>query len=78
MKPIIWVGLDVHKNSTTAAILIGDEQKAQILRLGPDLNELRRLFRKLAKRGPFARATRPPALASWSTGSSSMTGSPVR
>ena len=52
METIIWVGLDVHKNSTTAAILIGDEQKAQIVRLGPDLNELRRLFRKLAKRGP--------------------------
>jgi transposase len=52
VEPIIWVGLDVHKNSTIAAVLIGDEEKPQVLRLTPDLNELRRLFRKLAKRGP--------------------------
>ncbi len=51
MPPIIWIGLDVHKNSTTVAILEGDEQEPQVMRLGPDLNELRKLFRKLSKQG---------------------------
>ena len=51
MDQSIWVGLDVHKNSTTAAILIGDDSKPQVVRLGSDLNELRRLFRRLSPRG---------------------------
>jgi transposase len=48
---IIWIGLDVHKNSTTAAILEDDAAEAQVLRLGADLNQLCKLFRKLSKRG---------------------------
>jgi transposase len=52
MKPIIWVGLDVHKSSTTVAILgDGSENDVQITRLGADLNELRKLLRGLAQRG---------------------------
>ena len=52
MSEIIWVGLDVHKNSTTAAILEGDARDAEVLKLSADLNQLRKLFRRLAIRGP--------------------------
>ena len=48
---IIWVGLDVHKNSITAAILEGDEVRAEVIRLSSDLNKVRRLFRRLSARG---------------------------
>lgn len=52
MKPIIWVGLDVHKCSTTVAVLDPDSADGvEVIRLGADLNELRKLMRKLAKRG---------------------------
>ncbi|MCA9726476.1 MAG: transposase, partial [Candidatus Eisenbacteria bacterium] len=51
MPSIIWVGLDVHKNSTTAAILEGETSEAQIVRLPADLNQLRKLFRKLSEKG---------------------------
>ena len=51
MPPIIWIGLDVHKNSTTAAILEGVASDPQIVRLGADLNQLRKLLRKLSERG---------------------------
>jgi transposase len=47
----IWVGLDVHKDSITAAVLEGDESRAEILRLSSDLNKIRRLFRRLSARG---------------------------
>ncbi len=51
MSKIIWVGLDVHKNSTTAAVLEGDAREGEVLRLSADLNELRKLFRRLGARG---------------------------
>jgi transposase len=51
MKKMIWVGLDVHKNSTTAAILEDDAREGDVVRLSADLNELRRLFRRLATQG---------------------------
>lgn len=47
----IWVGLDVHKESVTAAIAEGDGQAEQVVKLSSDLNQVRRLFRKLSKRG---------------------------
>lgn len=50
-KPIIWVGLDVHKDSTTAAILEGDASECEMLRLSADLMQARRLFRRLSERG---------------------------
>jgi transposase len=50
-KPIIWVGLDVHKDSITAAVLEGEESEADVIRLHPDLLKVRRFFRRLAKRG---------------------------
>jgi transposase len=50
MSKMIWVGLDVHKNSTTAAILEDDARDGEVLRLSADLNELRKLFRRLGAR----------------------------
>ena len=47
----VWVGLDVHQNSITAAILQGNEQEPMIQRLSGNLNDTRKLFRKLATRG---------------------------
>jgi transposase len=47
----IWVGLDVHKDSITAAILEGDASQAEVVRLSSDLHKVRRLFRRLSVRG---------------------------
>lgn len=51
MSKMFWVGLDVHKNSTTAAILEDDARDGEVVRLSADLNELRKLFRRLGDRG---------------------------
>jgi len=47
----IWVGMDVHQDSITAAVLFGQDNHPQIERLPGDLNAVRRLFRRLSKRG---------------------------
>lgn len=47
----IWVGLDVHSASITAAVLYGDDSQPEIVRLPGDLNATRKLFRKLATKG---------------------------
>ena len=47
----IWVGLDVHKESMTAAIVEDTSDDVQIVQLSSDLNKVRRLFRKLSARG---------------------------
>jgi transposase len=47
----IWVGMDVHQASITAAILHGDDVEPQVVRLPGDLNAARRLFRRLAEKG---------------------------
>ena len=47
----IWVGLDVHKDSTVAAILRGCSADAEVIRLTPDLMKIRRLFRRLSREG---------------------------
>jgi len=52
MNECIYVGLDVHLNSITAAVLDGDVQAPQVIKLSGDLNQTRRLFRRLAKKGP--------------------------
>jgi transposase len=52
MSEYIWVGLDVHVESITAAILEGESDDVQVLKLSGDLNKVRRLFRRLSKRGP--------------------------
>jgi transposase len=47
-----WVGLDVHQNSITAAILQPGATRPTIQQLSGDLNATRRLFRRLASAGP--------------------------
>ena len=54
MSDYIWVGLDVHVESITAAILEGDSQEAEVIKLSGDLNKVRRLMRRLSKKGPGA------------------------
>lgn len=49
--PTIWVGMDVHQASITAAILHDDDQEPEIVRLPGDLNPVRRLFRRLSEKG---------------------------
>ncbi len=51
MEKCIWVGLDVHKESVTAAILEGDDHYAEVVKLSADLQKTRRLFRRLSKQG---------------------------
>ncbi len=47
----VWVGMDVHQDSITAAVLFGESQQPQIERLPGDLNAVRRLFRRLSAHG---------------------------
>ena len=48
-----WVGLDVHKDSITAAILYGDSNDVEIVQLPGEIHPVRRLFKRLEKRGPI-------------------------
>jgi transposase len=52
MSEYIWVGLDVHVESITAAILEGESRDAEVVKLSGDLHKVRRLFRRLSKKGP--------------------------
>jgi len=45
------VGLDVHQNSITVAILEGDSHEPEVVRMNSDLNTVRKMFRRLSKRG---------------------------
>lgn len=47
----IWVGLDVHKESVTAAVLESSATRAEVVRLPGDLQKVRRFFRRLGARG---------------------------
>ena len=47
----VWVGLDVHAHSITAAILYGTSKEPEVIRLSGDLNKVRQLFRRLSERG---------------------------
>ncbi len=52
MSEYTWVGLDVHAESITAAILEGERDHAEVITLSGDLMKVRRLFRQLAAKGP--------------------------
>jgi len=52
MDHVTYVGLDVHANSITAAILPDESQHAEVVELSSDLMKVRRLFRRLADKGP--------------------------
>jgi transposase len=47
----VWVGMDVHQDSITAAILLGHDKHPKIERLPADLNAVRRMFRRLSLLG---------------------------
>lgn len=47
----IWVGLDVHRRSVTAAILRDTQETPEIIRLTGDVREVRRLFGRLRQSG---------------------------
>lgn len=53
MSKYTWIGLDVHLESITAAILYGDAENPEIVKLPGDLMKVRRLFRRLSKKGPM-------------------------
>jgi transposase len=46
------VGLDVHADSITAAILEGESDIPEVVKLSGDLSQVRRLFRRLSGAGP--------------------------
>jgi transposase len=48
----IWVGLDVHIDSITAAVLEDDSNDAQVVKMSGDLMKVRRLFRRLSEKAP--------------------------
>lgn len=52
MYSVTFVGLDVHADSITAAILAPESQSAEVIELSSDLMKVRRLFRRLADKGP--------------------------
>lgn len=52
MNQTTFVGLDVHAESITAAILEGDSQEPEIIKLSADLMKVRQLFRRLAQKAP--------------------------
>jgi transposase len=52
MTESIWVGLDVHQDSITAAILRGAVMQPEVVRLSGDLMKVRKLFRRLSSEGP--------------------------
>lgn len=52
---VAWVGLDVHQDSITAAILHGDDPELEVVRLPGDLNPVRKLFRRLSQQGAAVR-----------------------
>ena len=47
----IWVGLDVHQSSITAAVLYGDSHEPEVVRMRGDLNAVRKFFRRLSQDG---------------------------
>ena len=59
MNKNTYVGLDVHQDSITAAILHPGSDRAEVVRLSGDLMKVRRLFRRLSKKGPLRSCYEP-------------------
>ena len=49
--PVLWIGMDVHKSSTTLAILPDGSDEPEVLKTESSVPVIRSLFRKLSKRG---------------------------
>ena len=52
MSTSTFVGLDVHAESITAAILVGDCNEPEVVTLPADLMKVRQLFRRLSEKAP--------------------------
>ena len=52
MNTTTYVGLDVHADSITAAIVKHESQNVEVVQLSSDLMKVRRLFRRLADQRP--------------------------
>jgi len=52
MQSTTYVGMDVHADSITAAIVPSEGQSVEIIELSSDLMKVRRLFRRLSDKGP--------------------------
>ena len=52
MSTSTFVGLDVHADSITAAILAGDRNDPEVITLPADLMKVRQLFRRLSEKAP--------------------------
>ena len=52
MNEYIYVGLDVHLDSITAAIVEGDSENVSVRKLSGDLMKVRQLFRQVARKAP--------------------------
>ncbi|NIO29725.1 MAG: IS110 family transposase [Candidatus Latescibacteria bacterium] len=52
MSEYTWIGLDVHADSITAAILEGNREEPEVIKLSSDLMKVRRLFRRLSEKAP--------------------------
>jgi len=52
MQPTTFVGLDVHADSITVAIVPSEGPSAEVIKLSSDLMKVRRLFRRLSDNGP--------------------------
>ncbi len=52
MSNVTFVGLDVHNESITAAILTAGSDEPQVLKLPANLMKVRQLFMRLAEKAP--------------------------
>ena len=48
---VLWIGMDVHKSSTTLAILPDGSDEPEVLKSASTVPAIRKIFRKLSQRG---------------------------
>ena len=51
-SPIIWIGMDIHKDTVMVAVFRGDAREAEVVQQLPnDLRKLRRFIQRWQARG---------------------------
>lgn len=51
-SPLIWIGMDVHKDTVMVAVFCGDAREAEVVQQLPcDLRKLRRFMERWSRRG---------------------------